>query len=102
MISFLWKRCKNYVCIYTPDKKYISYLTFKTVEYIGQSQFLKIHKSFIVAIAKIESIEGNEIKIGAHALPISRASKEEVMGKNSSKPVFKKITLVSPSRSDHN
>ena len=73
---------QNYVCIYTLDKKYITYLTFKSVEEnLPQDQFLKIHKSFIVAIAKIESIEGNEIKIGAHALPISRASKEEVMEK---------------------
>ncbi|HTQ65802.1 MAG TPA: LytTR family DNA-binding domain-containing protein [Puia sp.] len=73
---------QNYVAIYTKDKKHIAYLTFKSVEEnLPQHQFLKIHKSFIVAIAKIESIEGNEIKIGSHSLPISRTSKEEVMEK---------------------
>src|SRR6516225_10208909 len=73
---------QNYVAIYTSDKKHITYLTFKSVEEnLPQDQFLKIHKSFIVAIAKIESIEGNEIRIGSHALPISRTSKEEVMEK---------------------
>jgi len=73
---------QNYVAIHTREKKYISYLTFKSVEdNLPGAQFLKIHKSFIVAIAKIDAIEGNEIRIGSHALPISRAFKDEVMEK---------------------
>jgi len=73
---------QNYVCIFTSEKKYITYLTFKAIEEnLSQDQFLKIHKSFIVSIPKIESIEGNEIRIGNHSLPISRASKDEVMEK---------------------
>lgn len=73
---------QNYVSIYTNEKKYISYLTFKSVEEsLPAEQFLKIHKSFIVSISKIESIEGNEIKIGQHSLPISRAAKDDVMQK---------------------
>ena len=71
---------QNYVTIHTKDKKHIAYLTFKSVEEnLPQDQFLKIHKSFIVAISKIESIEGNEIRIGSHSLPISRTSKDAVM-----------------------
>ena len=73
---------QNYVCIVTTEKKYITYLTFKAIEEnLSQDQFLKIHKSFIVSISKIESIEGNEIRIGNHSLPISRSSKEDVMEK---------------------
>jgi DNA-binding LytR/AlgR family response regulator len=71
---------QNYVCIYTASKKYISYLTMRSVEeYLPSSQFIKTHKSFIVNAAKIEAIEGNEIRIGAHRIPISRSEKEEVM-----------------------
>ncbi len=73
---------QNYVAIYTKDKKHITYLTFKSIEEnLPQDQFLKIHKSFIVSISKIESIEGNEITVASHKLPVSRASKDEVMGK---------------------
>lgn len=71
---------QNYVVINTKDKKYITYLTFKSVEeYLPTDKFIKTHKSFIVAAEKIESIEGNTIRIGAHDIPISRNLKEEVM-----------------------
>jgi DNA-binding LytR/AlgR family response regulator len=71
---------QNYVCIHTTTKKYISYLTMRSVEeYLPSAQFIKTHKSFIVNAAKIEAIEGNEIRIGTHRIPISRSEKEEVM-----------------------
>ena len=73
---------QNYVVIHTKDKKYITYLTFKSVEdYLPADQFIKTHKSYIVAAAKIDSIEGNDIRIGHHHVPISRNLKEEVMEK---------------------
>jgi DNA-binding LytR/AlgR family response regulator len=73
---------QNYVAVHSKDKKLITYLTFKSVEeHLPPDRFLKIHKSYIVSIAKIDSIEGNEVKIGPHSLPISRSSKEEVMEK---------------------
>ena len=73
---------QNYVTIFTSDKKHITYLTFKSVEEsLPADQFIKVHKSYLVAASKIESIEGNQIKIGAHYIPISRSSKEEVMDK---------------------
>jgi DNA-binding LytR/AlgR family response regulator len=73
---------QNYVVIHTMDKKYITYLTFKAVEdYLPAGQFIKTHKSYIIASSKIDSIEGNDIRIGQHHIPISRNLKEEVMEK---------------------
>jgi DNA-binding LytR/AlgR family response regulator len=73
---------QNYVVIQTIDKKYVTYLTFKTVEeYLTGSGFIKTHKSFIVAADRIETIEGNNIRIGHHDIPISRNLKEEVLEK---------------------
>ena len=73
---------QNYVVIHTKDKKFITYLTFKAVEdYLPTGQFIKTHKSYIIATSKIESIEGNDIRIGQHHIPISRNLKEEVMEK---------------------
>lgn len=73
---------QNYVLIHTKDKKYITYLTFKSVEdYLPGDRFIRTHKSYIVAAVKIDSIEGNDITIGQHHIPISRNLKEEVMEK---------------------
>jgi len=71
---------QNYVVIHTKERKYITYLTFKSVEeYLPEEKFLKTHKSYIVATDKIDSIEGNNIRIGTHDIPISRNLKEQVM-----------------------
>ncbi|MFC0774941.1 LytR/AlgR family response regulator transcription factor [Terrimonas alba] len=73
---------QNYVVIHTKDKKYITYLTFKSVEeYLPADRFIKTHKSYIVAAGKIDSIEGSNIRIGTHDIPVSRNLKEEVMEK---------------------
>ena len=73
---------QNYVVVHTQEKKLITYLTFKSVEeYLPSSQFIKVHKSFIVSATKIDSIEGNDIRIGQHYIPISRNLKDEVMDK---------------------
>ena len=73
---------QNYIAIHTADKKYISYLTFKTVEEsLPEDRFIKVHKSYLLNMAKINSIAGNEILIGSHHIPISRNLKDEVMEK---------------------
>ena len=73
---------QNYVVIHTAGKKYLTYLTFKSVEeYLPVNRFIKVHKSFIISATKIDSIEGNEIRIGANQIPISRNLKEEVMNR---------------------
>ncbi len=71
---------QNYIAVHTTQRKYITYLTFKAVEeYLPAVQFIKVHKSYIVAAGKIDSIEGNTITVGAHEVPVSRALRDEVM-----------------------
>jgi DNA-binding LytR/AlgR family response regulator len=73
---------QNYITIITKEKKYITYLTFKSVEeYLPADKFIKTHKSYIVSASKIDSIDGNDLRIGVHHIPISRNEKEEVMEK---------------------
>lgn len=73
---------QNYIAIHTRDKKHITYLTLNAVsEYLPADQFIKTHKSFIVPVKKVESIEGNELRIGETKIPISRTLKDEVMHK---------------------
>lgn len=73
---------QNYVSIHTKTKKYITYLTFKSIEeYLPSDRFIKTHKSYIISASKIDNIDGNDIRIGEHHIPISRTSKDEVMGR---------------------
>ncbi|MCS3795262.1 LytR/AlgR family response regulator transcription factor [Niastella sp. OAS944] len=71
---------QNYVAVYTTGKKYITYLTFHSIEtHLPASRFIKTHKSYIVAANKVESIEGNDIAIGSYHVPISRTERETVL-----------------------
>jgi DNA-binding LytR/AlgR family response regulator len=73
---------QNYIAVHTTSKKYITYLTFKSIEdYLPEHQFIKTHKSFIVSAPRIDNIEGNDIRIGEHHIPISRNNREEVLEK---------------------
>ncbi|MEP7252988.1 MAG: LytTR family DNA-binding domain-containing protein [Ginsengibacter sp.] len=73
---------QNYVCIHTKEKKFITYLTFKALEeYLPADKFLKIHKSFIVALSKVDSIEAGHINVLNQKLPVSRSLKTEVIEK---------------------
>ncbi len=71
---------QNYVTIFTTKGKYIALLMLKTLEEnLGNKSFIRVHKSYIVPINKIESIEGNELKIQSHKIPISRNYRDQVM-----------------------
>jgi DNA-binding LytR/AlgR family response regulator len=70
----------NYVSIHTENKKILAYLTMKSLEsQLPTDDFIKIHQSYIVNCSKIQAIEGNEIKMGIHSLPISRNFRDSVM-----------------------
>ncbi len=70
----------NYVVLHTENRKLIVYLTIKSIaEQLPENIFLKIHKSTIVNINKIKSIEGNEINIGKAKVIISQNLHESVM-----------------------
>jgi len=70
----------NYVILHTANGKMIVYLTIKGImESLPPELFSKVHKSFIVNLQKISSIEGNIIHIGKAEIPISQNSQDEVM-----------------------
>lgn len=72
----------NYIIVHTTQKKYITYLTFKAVEeQLPQNVFIRIHKSFLVSLNAVKTIDGNELKLESVSLPISKNYKEEVLGK---------------------
>lgn len=71
---------QNYVIIQTARSKFMTLLPLKTVEEnLDSSQFIQVHKSYIVSIAAITSIENHELVIGSFKIPLSRNFKEQVM-----------------------
>ena len=70
----------NYVILHTEDRKLIAYLTIKGIyEQLPTSTFLKVHKSTIININKVRSIEGNEINMGKTKVTISQNLYDGVM-----------------------
>jgi DNA-binding LytR/AlgR family response regulator len=71
---------QNYVTLYTKKGKYLTLLYLKNLEEnLDSRSFIRVHKSYIVSIDKIEAIEGNEIFIQSHRVPMSRNYREQVM-----------------------
>ncbi len=70
----------NYVMLYTGSKKMMVYLTIKSLEeQLPADIFIKVHKSFIVNMTKIKSIEGNILDVGNAKITISQNLREKVM-----------------------
>lgn len=82
---------QNYVTIFTTKGKFITLLYLKTVEEnLEAKSFLRVHKSFIVSIPKIQAIENNEIIIDQFRIPISRSYREEVLQRVVNNKLWKK------------
>jgi two-component system, LytTR family, response regulator len=70
----------NYVMLYTTAKKLMVYITMKGLEeQLPVETFIKVHKSFIVNIGKIKSIEGNILHVGTEKIAISQNLREKVI-----------------------
>ncbi len=62
---------RNYVAIQTVSQKILTLQNLRGIEEILPPQkFIRVHKSFITAIDKIDSVERQRIFIGAHTIPI--------------------------------
>jgi DNA-binding LytR/AlgR family response regulator len=55
---------KNYVAIYRGGQKTLVYTSMKELEeHLPHKQFLRVHKSFIIPLAKVTGIEGNLVRL---------------------------------------
>ena len=71
---------QNYVAIHFAGKKIVSYMTISNMEkQLPEHLFMRIHKSYIAALHKIDLITGNKVIIHTHELPISRNVKDKLM-----------------------
>jgi len=72
----------DYVTIHTTHKKYTIRLMLKTVEEkLSSLKFIRIHRSYIIAIDKVESLEENTITINKNLIPVSDMYRSEFIKK---------------------
>ena len=71
---------KDYLKIHTREHQLITHQTMSDMEkLLSPKQFIRVHKSFIVAIAHIKAIYGNTIEAGKATIPIGSSYKNNVM-----------------------
>jgi DNA-binding LytR/AlgR family response regulator len=70
----------NYVVVHTMRGKFITYMTFKGIEErLLEKQFVKIHKSYLVSLTAINSVEDDEVVVGEIRLPIGKTNKADFL-----------------------
>jgi two-component system, LytTR family, response regulator len=63
---------KDYLSIVLGKRKVMTLMSFNEIlQLLPSSRFLRVHKSFIVALHKIRSIEKNRIRIDEELIPLS-------------------------------
>lgn len=71
---------QNYVNIFTTKGKYTTLINLKGLEQnIDNNLFMRVHKSYMVSIRKIDMIEGNEIFMQSFRIPLSRSYRDHVL-----------------------
>jgi DNA-binding LytR/AlgR family response regulator len=72
----------NYVTLYTLNNKLVVYLTIKGIlERLPPEKFLQVHKSYIVNIDSVKTIEGNMLHLGITKITIGLSFLDEVMNR---------------------
>lgn len=78
---------KDYISIFTPAERIITLQNMKKMEdALPAKYFIRVHKSYIVSVNKIDSIERSRIFIGDKIIPVGDTYREEffkiIDGKN--------------------
>jgi len=70
----------DYIKVYTSGKCLVVHDTFKNMlEQLPTREFLRIHKSYIIALAKIHYIDGNQVKIANALIPVGLSYKDDLL-----------------------
>jgi DNA-binding LytR/AlgR family response regulator len=72
----------DYVKVVTDTGNHIIYSTLKSIaKKLNNTRFLKVHRSYIVNLAKIKDIDESSLVINRKVIPISRANRPVLMGR---------------------
>lgn len=64
---------KDYIKVFTEGDNYLVHKSLTSItDELPKDNFIRIHRSFTIAIDKVVSVEGNLIEIGSARIPIGR------------------------------
>jgi DNA-binding LytR/AlgR family response regulator len=70
----------DYVCIFCPQKKFTIHYTLSAIEkLLPPSKFMRIHRSYMVALNKIDSFEDGTVYVNQNAIPIGESQKSNLL-----------------------
>ena len=72
---------KEYVTYYTTQRKYVVLESLHKLEQSLPSQFLRVHKSYIVNTEHIVALNGNQIEMDKTRIPIGKTYADQVKGR---------------------
>ncbi len=71
---------KDYLRLHLPNERLMTLMSFMKMEKVlPPERFMRVHKSYIVSLDKIERIERNTIMISGQKIPIGNKYKKEFM-----------------------
>lgn len=71
---------KDYLKIFVKERPLVVHQTMKKIEdLLPRNKFIRVHKSYIVAISAVNSIVGNFIEINGKEIPIGANYKEHLL-----------------------
>jgi DNA-binding LytR/AlgR family response regulator len=77
---------RNCVHVHTAEKEVVSYIPISAIEErLPKQLFLRIHRSFIVAIDKVEAFSNNLVQVQGNKIPVGRNYKDafySIFGEN--------------------
>lgn len=72
---------KEYARLVTPSQKLLIYRRLKDIEEQLSASFARVHNSYIINIARLDSIRDNHVFIGTKQIPISEKFREAFMNR---------------------
>jgi DNA-binding LytR/AlgR family response regulator len=76
---FWIKSYSEYVVIYTLDKKYMVYSSMNNMLEKLPNSFIRVHRSNIVSLDRIDKIEGNLLEVNGQLIKIGEMYKNELL-----------------------
>jgi len=68
---------KNYISVYTNSQRLITYQSLREFEtQLPAQEFIRVHKSYIVPLGKISTVDGNSLFVNEQLIPIGESFKE--------------------------
>jgi len=73
---------KDYVRVKTPDHSWITYQSLTDItERLPSGQFARVHRSYTIALERVNAIDGNCVDIDGKLIPVSREHRRDLFRK---------------------